>query len=408
MLHDGFDPRALWQLDPEVAFLNHGSFGACPITVLEHQRRLRDRMERQPVQFLARDLEPLLDAARAELAAFIGADASRLAWVSNATTAVNAVLQSQALAPGDELLTTDHEYNACRNALEFVAGRAGARVVVVKVPFPLGSPDEVVEAVMAGVTGRTRLALLDHVTSQTGLVLPIRRLVRELDGRDVDTLVDGAHGPGMVDLDLDDLGAAYYAGNCHKWLCAPKGAAFLHVRSGLRGRVRPPVISHGANSERGDRSRFHLEFDWVGTDDPTAVLCVPEAIRVMGGLLEGGWPELRRRNRRLALQARDELCRALGIEPPCPDEMIGSLAALPLPPGAGAEPASALYTDPLQAALLERWRIEVPVIPWPAPPGRLVRISAQLYNSLEQYRLLGRALAELLAGGAAAHRPAER
>ena len=397
MLRDGIDPTTYWRLDPEVAFLNHGSFGACPIGVLEHQRRLRDRMERQPVQFLARELEPLLDAARVELAAFIGAGAAQLAWVNNATTAVNAVLQSLALTTGDELLTTDHEYNACRNVLEFAAGRSGANVVVVPVPFPVASSDEVVGAVLAGVTGRTRLALLDHVTSQTGLVLPIRRLVRELDGRGVDTLVDGAHGPGMVDLNLDDLGAAYYAGNCHKWLCAPKGAAFLHVRADLRERVRPVVISHGANSERGDRPRFHLEFDWVGTDDPTAVLCVPEAIRFMGSLLEGGWPELRRRNRQLALQARDELCRALGIERPCPDEMIGSMAALPLPPGASDPPASALYTDPLQSALLERWRIEVPVIPWPAPPDRLVRISAQLYNSVEQYRRLGRALADLLA-----------
>ena len=397
MLRDGIDPTTYWRLDPEVAFLNHGSFGACPIGVLEHQRRLRDRMERQPVQFLARELEPLLDAARVELAAFIGAGAAQLAWVNNATTAVNAVLQSLALSTGDELLTTDHEYNACRNALEFAASRSGATVVVVQVPFPVASPDEVVEAVLAGVTERTRLALLDHVTSQTGLVLPIRRLVRELDGRGVDTLVDGAHGPGMVDLNLDDLGAAYYAGNCHKWLCAPKGAAFLHVRADLRERVRPVVISHGANSTRSDRSRFHLEFDWVGTDDPTAVLCVPEAIRFMGSLLEGGWPELRRRNRQLALQARDELCRALGIERPCPDEMIGSMAALPLPPGASDPPASALYTDPLQSALLERWRIEVPVIPWPAPPDRLVRISAQLYNSVEQYRRLGRALADLLA-----------
>jgi isopenicillin-N epimerase len=210
----------------------------------------------------------------------------------------------------------------------------------------------------------------------------------------------------MLDLDLDGLGAAYFTGNCHKWLCAPKGAAFLHVRRDRRARVRPLVISHGANSPRRDRSHFHLEFDWVGTTDPTAVLCVPEAIRFVGSLLPGGWPELRRRNRQLALEARDELCRALGAEPPCPDEMLGSMAALPLPPGAAGAPASALYTDPLQAELLERWRIEVPIIPWPAPPARLVRISAQLYNSLEQYRLLADALTMLLAEARA--RPSPR
>jgi isopenicillin-N epimerase len=235
------------------------------------------------------------------------------------------------------------------------------------------------------------------VTSQTGLVLPVQRLVRELAGCGVDTLVDGAHAPGMLELSLDDLGAAFFAGNCHKWVCAPKGAAFLHVRRDLRERVRPVVISHGANSTRTDRSRFHLEFDWVGTDDPTAVLCVPEAIRFMGSLLAGGWQELRRRNRQLALQARDILCRGLGIEPPCPDEMIGSMAALPLPRGGPEQPVSALYTEELQLALLERWRIEVPIIPWPAPPDRLVRISAQAYNRSEQYRRLAGALAELLA-----------
>jgi isopenicillin-N epimerase len=386
-----------WGLDPGISFLNHGSFGACPVPVLEHQRRLRERMEAQPVQFLARDLEPLLDAARAALAAFVGADPADLAWVANATTGVNSVLRSLALSRGDELLTTDHEYNACRNALDVVAERAGAVVVVAEVPFPLSSADQVVEAVLAGVTARTRIALLDHVTSQTGLVLPMAQLVRELDRRGVDTLVDGAHAPGMLDLDLDGLGAAYFTGNCHKWLCAPKGAAFLHVRRDRRERVRPLVVSHGANSPRRDRSRFHLEFDWVGTADPTAVLCVPEAIRFMGSLLPGGWTELRRRNRGLALGARDELCRALGAAPPCPDGMIGSMAALPLPPGPDEAPDSALYTDPLQAELLERWGIEAPVIPWPAPPARLIRISAQVYNRFEQYQLLAGALKALLA-----------
>ena len=399
MIRNDLDLRQHWGLDPEITFLNHGSFGACPLAVLEHQRQLRERMERQPVQFLARELGPLLDEARAELASFLGAAAEDLAWLSNATTGVNAVLQSLAFGPGDELLTTDHEYTACRNALEHVAGRSGATVVVAPVPFPLGSPDEVVDAVLSRVTARTRLALIDHVTSPTGLVLPIERLVRELAGRGIETLVDGAHAPGMLELSLDELGAAYFTGNCHKWLCAPKGAAFLHVRRDRRNRVRPLVISHGANSPRRDRSRYHLEFDWTGTDDPTAWLSVPAAIRFMGGLVEGGWPELRRRNRRLALQARDELCRALSVEPGCPDEMVGSMAALPLPPGAAGSTTSALYTDELQSALLRRFQIEVPIIPWPAPPARLVRISAQVYNRPEQYRRLAAALVELLADG---------
>jgi len=385
----------LWTLDAAVTFLNHGSFGACPRPVLEAQQRLRERLERQPVQFLVRDLEGLLDDARRALAAFLGADPAGLVFVPNATTGVNAVLRSLALAPGDQVLVTDHAYNACRNALDFAAAAARAEVVVVPVPFPLASADAVVEAVLARATPRTRLALLDHVTSPTGLVLPIERLVRELAARGVDTLVDGAHAPGMLPLDLGALGAAYYAGNCHKWLCAPKGAGFLHVQRDRRDGVRPVVISHGANSPRTDRSRLLLEFDWTGSHDPTAYLCVPEALRFLGGLLPGGWPALMARNRALALEARHILCSALGAEAPAPEDMVGALAAVPLPDGSAAPGRSPLYVDPLQDVLLERYGIEVPIVPWPAPPKRLVRVSCQAYNAREDYERLAAALGEL-------------
>ena len=194
--------RAQWALDPSVIFLNHGSFGACPIPVLQYQAELRQRMERQPVQFFVRDLEGLLDEARAALGGFLLAPADDLAWVSNATTAVNAVLRSLRFQPGDELLTTDHEYNACRNVLDFVARRAGARVVVASLPFPIAGPEQVIQAVMDRVTERTRIALLDHVTSQTGLVLPMAAIVRELRERGVETLVDAAHAPGMLPLNV--------------------------------------------------------------------------------------------------------------------------------------------------------------------------------------------------------------
>jgi isopenicillin-N epimerase len=257
-----------------------------------------------------------------------------------------------------------------------------------------------VAAVMARATPRTRLALVDHVTSQTGLVLPVGRIVAGLRELGVETLVDGAHAPGMLPLALDRLGAAYYTGNCHKWLCAPKGAAFLHVRRDLQASVRPAIISHGANATRRDRSRFLIEFDWVGTDDPTACLAVPAALDFMGGLLAGGWDALREHNRSLALAGRALLCETLRVAPPCPEEMIGSLASLPLPDGDGRPPASALYLDPLQNLLLDGYGIEVPVIPWPAPPRRLLRISAQVYNRLADYRALATALAELLPPGA--------
>jgi isopenicillin-N epimerase len=390
------DRAELWPLDRQVIFLNHGSFGACPTEVLRHQAALRAEMEAEPVRFLSRELDDRLDAARQTLATFIGADADDLAFVTNATSGVNAVLRSLTFGHGDELLTTNHAYNACRNAVEFVASRSGSDVVVAQVPFPIASPDEVVDAVMARVTPRTRLALLDHVTSPTALVLPIERLVRELAGRGVEVLVDGAHAPGMVPLDLAALGAAYYTGNCHKWVCAPKGSAFLWVRRDRQPDVRPLTISHGATAARAGRSRFRLEFDWTGTDDPTAWLTVPRAIDYLGSLLPGGWPALMSRNRALALEGRQLVSSAAGAPAPCPDEMVGSLASVILPDGPTSE-IGWRRPDSLQRRLFESWGIEVPVMSWPAAPRRLIRISAQLYNRRDHYRALADAVGKELA-----------
>jgi isopenicillin-N epimerase len=384
-----------WLLDPAITFLNHGSFGAAPRVVLEKQSELREQLEREPVRFMVRELEPLLDDARAALAEFVGAEPASIAFVPNATAGINAVLRSLDLDRHDELLVSTHEYNASRNALDYVAGLAGAKVVPVEVPFPLQSSDEVVERIMERVTDRTRLLLIDHVTSQTGLIFPIAQVIDELKTRGIDTLVDGAHAPGMFPLDLDALGAAYYTANLHKWICAPKGAAFLYVRANRRLGIRPVVISHGANATRTDRSRFHLEFDWPGTYDPTAWLSVPTALQFMSTIVDGGWPEVMRRNHELALRARDLLCASLGIDHPAPDDMLGSMAAVPLPDGTAQE-APWLVGDPLQDALLFEHDIEVPINIWPYPPKRVLRVSAQLYNSIDEYEKLAAALDKLL------------
>ena len=389
--------RSIWPLEGRLDFLNHGSFGSCPKPVLAFQSQVRERMERQPVQFLVRDLESCLDRAREELAGFVGATPEDLVFVPNATTGVNAVLRSLPFRPGDELLVTNHEYNACRNALDHAAAGRRARVVVANIPFPLHDAGQIHEAIARVISPKTRLALLDHVTSQTALVLPIQGLVASLRERGIETLVDGAHAPGMLPLHLDRLGAAYYTGNCHKWICAPKGAGFLHVRRDRQKGIRPTVISHGANSPRRDRSRFLIEFGWTGTWDPSAWLSVPEAIRFMGSLVPGGWPEIMRRNQGLAVAARRLVCRALDQDLPCPDRLLGAMASLPLPPGALDQALdSPLYADPLQEQLLRTSRIEVPVIPWPAPPARLLRFSCQLYNALPQYQRLGSALRRCL------------
>jgi isopenicillin-N epimerase len=383
------DLSALWTLDPAIVFLNHGSFGACPRAVLEAQSELRARLERQPVQFF-RDLEGLLDEARAALGAFVGADPDDLAFVPNATTGVNTVLRSLELSEGDELLTTDHEYNSSRNALRWHEPK-GVKVVVARVPWPILGPWQIIESITNAVTPRTKLLLIDHVTSPTGLVFPVGELVKRMQERGIDTLIDGAHAPGMLPLDLRAIGAAYYTGNCHKWICAPKGAAFLHVRRDKQAAVKPIAHGHGLNSVRTDRSPFRLQMDWIGTDDPTAFLSVPVALNFLGSLLPGGWPELMERNHALALKGRTLLCEALRVEPPAPEFMLGSLAAVPLPGYRGEEPAKdGPWWDPLQKQLLLKHRIEVPVMFFPHP---LVRISAQIYNSEDQYQRLAAALA---------------
>ncbi len=379
---------SLWCLDPSVTYLNHGSFGACPRAVLDVQAALRLEMEQEPVDFLVKALPARLNTARCSLAAFLGAAPEDLVFVPNATAGVNAVLRSLAFEPGDELLLTNHTYAACRKTVDFVTARTGARVVVANLPFPCRHEEEIVAAVLQCASPRTRLALLDHVTSPTALVLPIAPLVGKLQALGIDTLVDGAHAPGMVPLALSELGAAYYTGNAHKWLCAPKGAAFLHARRDRQAALHPTVISHGYSAG------FHAEFDWTGTFDPTPWLCIPASVQYMGGLLPGGWPQIMAANRALALKARALLLESLMIAAPCPESMIGSMAAIPLPAAAAGSPAAELDSQGLHDWFRERG-VETWLYPHPVP---LLRVSAQLYNDFGQFeklaRLLGQALHE--------------
>jgi isopenicillin-N epimerase len=391
-----------WRLDPSVTFLNHGSYGACPEPVLAVQQELRDRLEAEPVRFLGRELPARLDAARDEIARFLRADPEGFAFVPNATTGINTVVQSLRFEPGDELLTDDHEYNATINALRAVAERDGARVVVARIPFPIERPEQAVDAMVAAVTDRTRLAMVSHVTSSTALVLPIQEIVDGLDRRGVDTIVDGAHAPGMVPVDIDAFGAAYWTGNGHKWLCGPKGTGMLWVRADRRDRIHPLVVSHGANAELEGRSRFRHEFDWAGTADPTGYLALPAAIEWMRDHAVpdgGGWPAVMAANHALAIEGRDVLTGALAVEAPVPDAMIGSMATLFLDAVQG-ETAAKTLNETLQQAD----RIQVPVGAWPVRAAReadtptriTLRISAQRYNELEDYERLGDALVRRL------------
>ncbi len=390
--------RSPWLLDPDVVFLNHGSFGSCPAPVLAAQRAWTDRLERQPIVFLDQELSGLLADARVELGRFLAADPEGFAFLPNATSGVNTVIASLDLGPADEILTTDHEYNACLNVLHEARKRTGVGVVIAAVPFPIESPQVVLDAVLARVTARTRLAVISHITSPTGIIFPIERLVSELSALGIDTIVDAAHTPGQVPAAIDALGAAYWAGNGHKWLCAPKGTAVLWVREDRRKAIRPLVISHGANDPDPSLTRFRKEFDWPGTPDPTGYLAMADAIRYMGSFRPGGWTGLMAANHAMALAGRDLICEALDVPPPAPDEMLGAMAAIPLPPSFVEAAGGPLA---LKTSIYAEDRIEVPVTPWPVPAARsagdeakatLLRISAQAYNVAADYEALADAL----------------
>ncbi len=358
------------------------------------QAELRRKMEAEPVQFLWRHYEELLEPVRHALGQFIGARPRDIVFVTNATTGVNAVVRSLRLRRGDALLTTNLNYNACHNVLLETARLAGATVQTARVPFPLRSPEQVLEAIMKAVTARTKLALIDHVTSHTALVLPLERIIRVLEARGVDTLVDGAHAPGMVPLEVAKLRPAYYTGNLHKWVCAPKGAGFLWVREDKQTEIHPAVVSHGHNTPRPGYTSFQDRFDWAGTFDPTAWFCIGAALDWMGRVLPGGWRELRPHNHELALKARRLLCHRLQCEPPCPESMLGAMATLPLPEKFQGLPRTGKI-DLEQQRLYDEFGIEVPLVRLGQPEFRWFRVSAQLYNSLAEYEYLADALTRL-------------
>ncbi len=382
------DFRRLWQLDPSLEFFNHGSFGATPTCLLQTLREFQDALERDPIEFLApeRSLEPKLDHVRQRLAATVGAHPSDIGWVRNATDGVNAVVRSFPLDPGDEIIITNHGYNACNNAAAYAAAQRGAVVRTARIPFPLIHPDEVVTGIASALNRRTRLVLVDHVTSPSGLVFPLRKIIDVAHSAGARVLVDGAHAPGMLPLDLNELGADYYTANHHKWLCAPKVSGFLWVKPPWQHEVRPTVISHAANRQREDRSRFLCEFDWTGTFDPAPLLSLPSAIDFLNSLLPGGLAELMRSNRELAMRSRDLLASALRIDPPVPDSMIASLVAVPLPPL--TTPIAGTERDPLQLRLRQAHGFELPFFTFKDLGCRVLRISLQIYNDLDQVERL--------------------
>jgi isopenicillin-N epimerase len=371
-----------WMLDPSIDFLNHGSFGATPRVVLDSQTRWRERIEARPVEMIARKAGELLDKARVVIGEFLGAAPADFGFTSNATAGVNAVLRSLAFAPGDELLTTTHVYRAVRQTMRHVCNVTGAVIREVDVPLPVQGEQDVIDAVTAGISPRTKLLVICHVTSATAIRFPVERIVKLCSEKGIDALIDGAHAAGVLDLDIESIGAAYYSGNLHKWMCAPKGSAFVWVRPDRQKAIHPNTISHYYSEG------FATEFNWQGTRDLSAWICAAEAVEFMASL---GWDRVRKHNHEMARWVQAHLTGRWGVEAlsPLDGSMLGSMASVALPEGVRRFGT----VEKLQAALFEEHRFEVPVIDF---NGRwLVRPCCQVYNTPDQYERLGEVVAEL-------------
>ncbi len=370
--------RSEFYLEDGMTFLNNGSFGAVPRSVRAVQEEFRLQFERQPFRFVMRELPVLLRSAAETLGKFIGARGEDIVFVENASTGINAIVRSMMpfLKEDDEILTTSHVYGAVRQTLIYAAECTGAKLIEVSVPFPIESPEQVIMAFKTAISENTKFAVLDHITSSTGIIFPIEKLVAVCKQYEIAVLVDGAHAPGMVGLNLDALGADWYTGNCHKWLFAPKGSAFLWTHPDHQTITHPTVISH--NYKMG----YTQEFDWTGTQDFSSYLTIPAAIEFYNN---HGGADLRTANRALAIEARNIIAEAWGKPHPAPDEMLGFMAAVEAPVETDGTPQEAVE---LHDWLWDTHRIEVPVMPF---DGKLwIRVSAQIYNTIEDYKVLAR------------------
>jgi isopenicillin-N epimerase len=377
--------RQLFLLDPEIIFLNHGSFGACPIPVFDTYQVWQRQLERQPVDFLGRRIPELMAEARVRLGEFLGAAADNLVFFTNPTSAINMVARNLPLEPGDEILTSDHEYGAMDRTWNFICRQRHASYIHRPVCLPVESAASFVENFWAGVTPRTRVIFLSHITSPTALIFPLAEICRRARQTGILTVIDGAHAPGQIDLNLTELDADLYSGACHKWLMAPKGAAFLFANRSVQHLLDPLVVSWGYESEQPGPSRFIDYHEWQGTRDPSAFLSVPAAIDFQA---EYGWAEVRKRCHDLAADTRRKIDRLTGLPSICPDspEWFAQMFTARLPQG--------IDLQALQKRLYEKYRIEVPVISWNRQ--NFIRVSFQGYNHPSDGQALVDALGALL------------
>jgi isopenicillin-N epimerase len=355
----------------DITFLNHGSYGACPAPVFEVYQRWQRELQSQPVEFLGRRLTGLLAEARAHLVAYVGTQADNLVFVPNTTTGVNIIARSVPLAAGDEVLGTDHEYGAVERTWRYICDQRGAEYKRQPIALPVTSREAFVDQLwQEGVTARTRVLVVSHITSPTALIFPVAEVIRRARERGIVTVVDGAHAPSQLDLDLDSLGADFYVGNCHKWLCAPDGAAFLYVRPEHHTQLQPLVVSWGYDPDQPSAQPLQDYFGWVGTDDPSAYLSVPAAIAFQA---EHDWPRVRAACHALAAQARERIAALTGLPQVCSDEWFGQMCVARLPLAEG------VTREEVHRRLWDEFQVEVPITDWGGE--RFVRVSIQAYNS---------------------------
>lgn len=373
-------------LDPDVIFLNHGSFGAAPKPVMEAYRNWQLRLERQPVLFLGRELNGLLHESRIALGKYLNADAGDLAYIPNATHGVNIAAHSLKLKADDEILTTDHEYGACDYTWDFNCGKAGTKYIHQPIRLPVHSEEEIVEQFWLGVTPRTKVIYLSQITSPTALRLPVEQICQRAKETGILTIVDAAHSPGQIPVDLQALDADIVFGNCHKWMLNAKGSAFLYVKRNLQHLIEPLVVSWGytPTPETTTGSRFIDLLQWTGTKDPSAALTVPTAIQFMQ---EHNWHEVRNSSHNLLRQGIERICDLTNLPPlyPLDSDFYSQMGIAPLP---------ASNLSALKSRLYDEYKIEVPLIQW--QDKQFVRISVQGYNSQEDIDALVNALQMLL------------
>ena len=375
--------KELFLLDPDITFLNHGSFGATPRPVFESYQRWQRELERQPVEFLGRRSDELLNFARARLAAYLGTSRDNLVFVTNATLGVNIMARSLTLGPGDEVLASNHEYGALDRTWGYLSQQSGFKYINHRVSLPVKSVDQWVEEFWAAVTPHTRVIFLSHITSPTAMIFPVEEICRRARQHCILTVIDGAHAPGQLDLALDTLGADFYTGNLHKWLCAPKGAAFLYARP----EVQPLIVSWGWQSDSPGLSPFIDWQQWTGTRDISAFLTVPDAIDFQAA---HNWPAVRESCHKLAYELRRRVTALTGLEALYPDspQWYRQMGTVPLP--------SYVDINDLKIKLYDEYKIEVPLIDWNG--HKLIRFSLQAYNSVEDVLALEKALRTLLLG----------